>query len=264
MNRGGKEDRRNVHTTFYKVTVVCLVYIFLILLNPIVHAETYYADLEIDVDSSGFVTIQGTTNHPDLLTENTERYISKKQSYWLLNITKEEVFSDFVFELSLPEGSSINYVKTSGFFNIAPDQDALLIKGFGENKPFSFIVQYQTEKILEEEVTYESYWILMLLVLMIILILVIFFLVRRQRDFDTEPEIHESSEEYSFKGLNARQKEIMKLLINKKIPLTQTDIQKELNLPKAAVSRNVRGLELKGLIEKEKIGMSNLIRLKKP
>ena len=56
----------------------------------------------------------------------------------------------------------------------------------------------------------------------------------------------------------------MKLLVDKKIPLTQTDIQKELNIPKAAVSRNIRGLELKGLIEKEQIGMSNLIRLKKP
>jgi uncharacterized membrane protein len=67
-----------------------------------------------------------------------------------------------------------------------------------------------------------------------------------------------------FKGLNQRQKEIVKLLVDRNIPLTQTDIQKELNIPKAAVSRNIRGLELKGLIEKEQIGMSNLIRIKKP
>jgi uncharacterized membrane protein len=66
-----------------------------------------------------------------------------------------------------------------------------------------------------------------------------------------------------FKGLNLRQKEIMNLLINKKTPLTQTEIQRELNIPKAAVSRNIRGLEMKGLIEKEQIGMSNLIRIKK-
>jgi uncharacterized membrane protein len=30
------------------------------------------------------------------------------------------------------------------------------------------------------------------------------------------------------------------------------------------VSRNIHGLEMKGLIEKEQMGMSNLIRLKKP
>ena len=68
---------------------------------------------------------------------------------------------------------------------------------------------------------------------------------------------------YDFRGLNQRQKQIMKLLIDRKKPLTQTEIQKLLNIPKAAVSRNIRRLELKGLIEKEQIGMSNLIRLKK-
>ena len=74
----------------------------------------------------------------------------------------------------------------------------------------------------------------------------------------------DSIEEYNLKGLNERQKKIMNLLLERKTPLTQTDIQKELKIPKAAVSRNIRGLELKGLIEKENIGMSNLIRLKKP
>ena len=69
---------------------------------------------------------------------------------------------------------------------------------------------------------------------------------------------------YNYKGLNQRQIQIMKLLIDNKMPLTQTDIQKRLDIPKAAVSRNIRGLELKGLIEKEQIGMSNLIRMKKP
>jgi uncharacterized membrane protein len=55
----------------------------------------------------------------------------------------------------------------------------------------------------------------------------------------------------------------MQLLLERNISLTQTDIQKELQIPKASVSRNIHGLERKGLIEKEPIGMSNLIRLKK-
>ena len=67
-----------------------------------------------------------------------------------------------------------------------------------------------------------------------------------------------------MRGLNNRQKNIVKLLIKSKRALTQTEIQHELDIPKAAVSRNIRGLELKGLIEKEQIGMSNLIRLKNP
>jgi uncharacterized membrane protein len=67
-----------------------------------------------------------------------------------------------------------------------------------------------------------------------------------------------------MKGLNHRQKQIMQILHERNASLTQTDIQKELQIPKASISRNVRGLEQKGLIEKEQIGMSNLIRLKKP
>ena len=69
---------------------------------------------------------------------------------------------------------------------------------------------------------------------------------------------------YNFRGLTDRQKQIMELLIETKRPLTQVEIEKELDIPKAAVSRNVHSLEIKGLIEIEKIGMSNLIRLKKP
>ena len=80
-------------------------------------AEQYYADVTINVDNSGFVTVDGITNHPDLLINNTELYTSKKQSYWLLNITKEDIFSDFIYSLTLPSGSSINYVKSSGSIN---------------------------------------------------------------------------------------------------------------------------------------------------
>jgi len=55
----------------------------------------------------------------------------------------------------------------------------------------------------------------------------------------------------------------MKLLIKEKRPLTQAEIEKELKIPKASVSRNIRTLELKGRIEKEKTGMSNMIKLRK-
>ena len=64
---------------------------------PSISAENYYADIIIDVDSSGFVTINGITDHPDLLIKNTEMFTSKKQGYWLLNITKDDIFSDFVY-----------------------------------------------------------------------------------------------------------------------------------------------------------------------
>jgi len=230
-----------------------------IIYSPSISAENYYADLTIEVDSSGFVTIDGITNHPDLLVKNTEIYTSKKQSYWLLNITKEGVFSDFVYVLTLPIESSINYIKSSGFISIENNKGNLLVKGFGENESFSVLVQYQIEKITENQVLEFDLISIILISAIIVLIIILVAVIVKEKIKVKQPK----SSEYNLKGLNQRQKEIMNLLIDKNTPLTQTEIQKELNIPKAAVSRNIRGLELKGLIEKEQIGMSNLIRIKK-
>ena len=234
--------------------------LFLIICLPSTSAEDYYADLIIDVDSSGFVTIEGVTNYPDLLVKNTDIYTSKKQSFWLINITKDENFTDFVYVLNLPVDSSINYIKSSGSIRIEENQGKLIVRGFGENEPISIVVQYQIEKSTENEFFKFDLVFFILIVVIIILIAILFRIFIKERK-KTE-EIIENG--YNFKGLNQRQKQIMKLLLDRKRPLTQTDIQRELNIPKAAVSRNIRGLELKGLIEKEQIGMSNLISIKKP
>ena len=245
-------------TKIYK-RIFLFTLLLLIIYLPTTSAQDYYADVTIDVDSSGFVTIDGTTNYPDLLEKNTENYTSKKQSYWLLNITKDENFTDFVYVLTLPEGASINYIKTSGSIRIEENQGKLIVNGFGENELFSIQIQYQIGKSTDEEsIKFDPIFIFLIAaVIVLIAILVGIFVKEKVKTQD----LNEDS--YDFKGLNQRQKQIMKLLIDRKTPLTQTDIQRELNIPKAAVSRNIRGLELKGLIEKEQIGISNLIRLKK-
>ena len=248
-----------------KPFLILLIILLFINYLPSVCADDYYADITIDVDDSGFVTIDGITNHPGLLAEDTELYTSKKQSYWLLNITKDEVFSDFIYILTLPEGSSINYVKSSGSIRIEEDLGNLLVKGFGENKSFSVAVQYQIEKPSDNDDLMELDLPFILLVFIPIFVIIsAFMFFKRLKVIKKSETTIDSIEEYNLKGLNERQKKIMNLLLERKTPLTQTDIQKELKIPKAAVSRNIRGLELKGLIEKENIGMSNLIRLKKP
>ena len=138
--------------TYQRIFLSFILFLFLsIIYSPSICAQDYYADITIDVDSSGFVTIDGITNYPDLLINDTEIYTLKKQSYWLLNITKEDVFSDFVYVLTLPESSSINYIKTSGFIRIEENQGNLLVKGFGENESFSIIIQYQTERLSDDK-----------------------------------------------------------------------------------------------------------------
>ena len=231
---------------------------------PLVCAENYYADIEINVDDSGVVDIEGISNHPDLLVKNSQLYTYKKQSYWLLNITKNEVFSDYIYVLTLPEGSKINHIKTSGFRGIEEESGKLIISGAGQNESLSVVVQYQ---IISNEQSSVDFIILSILIISIIILtgLLFYFVFKNKQKESVGSNIKNDNEvEYSFKGLSERQKEIVQLLIDFKRPLTQVEIQKELDMPKAAVSRNVHSLEIKGLIEIEKIGMSNLIRLKKP
>jgi len=246
-----------------------ILFIFFLLLLliylPSTHADDYYADVDITVDKSGFVTIDGSTNHPDLLIENTGIYTSKEKNFWLLNITKYDFFSDFTFTLTLPEGASINYIKSSGHIRIEEDQGNLVIKGFGKNTNLSVIVQYQLEKN-SEILGVNTVDINIVLIVIILVLIGLFFIVyfkgidKKSIDESKSPN---NLDDDSLKGLNKRQKDIMQLLLKSRIPMTQNDIQRELGIPKASVSRNIRRLELKGLIEKEKIGMSNLIRLKK-
>jgi len=121
------------------------VFVFVILYFPSVCSE-YYADIDISIDDSGVVSINGKTDHPDLLAESSDLYTYKNQSYWLLNITKNEVFSDYIYTLTLPQGSTINYIKSSGFRGITEESGNLIIIGSGGNESLSIVVQYQIDK----------------------------------------------------------------------------------------------------------------------
>ena len=247
---------RNLH----QLLVVLFVFVFFILCLPSVYSD-YYADIDIRVDDSGVVSIDGETNHPDLLVKNSELYTFKKQSYWLLNITTIEIFSDYIYVLTLPQGSIINHIKSSGFRGIREESGSLIITGSGGNESLSIVVQYQINK---RSIDFNILLILGIIILILIILLVFtIYQNKREKLMDSNKKLDDDVG-YNFRGLTDRQKQIMELLIETKRPLTQVEIEKELDIPKAAVSRNVHSLEIKGLIEIEKIGMSNLIRLKKP
>ena len=232
-----------------------------------IQATEFYADLEIVVDNAGFVSIKGETNYPDLIVENTEEYTSKVKSLWTLNISLKENFSDFIFSIILPENTEINSIFSSGKTRIGEESGSLIITGYGSNEPLSITVQYQTEKLSEQRGFFGLDLFSLILISIIIILIVSFFIVLLFYNQVNKRLILEKDEVIShknLKGLNERQQKIMKLLQDANSALTQTEIQRELDMPKASVSRNISRLELKGLIEKEQIGMSNLIRLKKP
>jgi len=233
---------------------------------PSINAENYYADIKISVNENGYVTIEGTTNHPDLIVDNTEMYTSKIQSHWELNITISDVFSEFIYILKLPKGSAVNYIDPSGPIQIEAEDDNLVIYGSGKNESFSLVVQYKINKVIDEDssLDWNVIYIFVFLICVVFIYLVYTIFQGRKKTLVGSDEELDKPIDFDFKGLSSRQKLIMKLLIDSNRALTQAEIQKELDIPKAAVSRNIHSLEIKGLIEIEKIGMSNLIRLKKP
>jgi len=238
-----------------------------LLLFPLTQAIDFYADLEITVDNVGFVSIEGNTNYPDLIVEKSEEYTSKTQSLWSLNITKNVTFSDYIFSIILPEHTEVRSVSSSGSTLIGEESGNLIIKGYGSNESLSIVVKYQMDKSLDAIGIFglDFFTIVLIIcifVLIICFIIVLFLVDKREKPIFSDKK--DDAPQPELKGLNDRQKKIMTFLKDSNIGLTQTDIQRELNIPKASVSRNIRRLELKGLIEKEQIGMSNLIRLKKP
>jgi uncharacterized membrane protein len=254
-------NRSRCYRIFFSLAVLIIITISL---APSLQATDYYADLTITVDFSGFVSIKGLTNYPNLTIQNTENYTSKQQSHWLLNITKPEVFSEFVYDLTLPKGSSINYIKSSGSIHIEENLGNLIVRGFGENESLSIVIQYQTEKMENSILPTNLVYLFLFFAIIIVCILLLALLLKEKKKKGIRPTLDTKKPPENMKGLNHRQKQIMQILHERNTSLTQTDIQKELQIPKASISRNIRGLEQKGLIEKEQIGMSNLIRMKKP
>lgn len=221
----------------------------LILIMPSVLAQDHYADLKIDVDKNDFVSIQGDTDYESILTEGTEQYISKENGVRTLKIETPDEFSEYYITLNLPSGAAINYIKSSGTFRIESTLGKMSVITFAEDKPISITVQYTIQKTS----TTIIYCLALLVIILGTLIALMPRLLKR---------IKPKAEKPNLKGLTHRQKQIMELLMAKSKPLTQTEIEEELKLPKSSVSRNIRTLEMKGLIEKEKTGMSNKICIK--
>jgi uncharacterized membrane protein len=245
-----------------KLPKKCLFLIsMLLILLPLTSAQNYYADIKISVDSSGFTSIDGTTNYPELLVKESQIYTSKKDSHWIFNLTLNES-SDFLYELKLPLGAEINYVKTSGQFRIQTETGRLTLKGYGENKPLTILVQYEINKLNLPIVRF------FIVIVIFIIVFLLYLKLKKKKKRKINPkkqkkEVKKTKQNYDLSSLTVRQKKIMKFLIDKRMPVIMGNIVKELNIPKASVSRNIATLELKGLVEKENIGVSTMIRLKK-
>ena len=231
-----------------------------------------YADIVIDVSNDGRVSIDGKTNYEGFENvENSPEYTSKEGEYWLLNISTGEVFDEYIYELKLPENSQINYVKSSGNFRIESRDGRIEVIGVGEGEELELLVQYKI--VYNENGSFDSEVLLYAGGILGIFVLIgILFYVFKNRGSSYGSGFHSKVAEnednprddsgIDLDLFTPRQREILEILIsNGKV--TQRELENRLEIPKSSISRNVKTLEIKGVIKKERVGQTNYILLVK-
>ncbi|MFP4118972.1 MAG: helix-turn-helix transcriptional regulator [Candidatus Woesearchaeota archaeon] len=243
-------------------------FLFIVLFSSIASAQDHYGDLDIDVTDSGLVTISGLTNADDLLVNRTSEYTSKQGKYWLLNITSDKRFSNLVFTISLPKGSSINYLKVPGFTGVSHTDQSLEISGASSNTSFEVIVQYDVDRQVPSDQSSLSLPVIIGIALLVLLIVLGILFRKRltpKREVEADKRVGENEQKsYYLERLSERQRVIMELLEQNDGSMTQAQLEKRTGMVKSSLSRNVESLMQKGIVGKERSGMSNIVYIKKP
>ena len=226
---------------FKKISLIILSIIFC---SYFVNAS-YYADVVIDVRENGLVEIKGESNHPMLNSGIYDNLTTKQKGYWILNISTFERFSEYSYELILPKNSKINYLGVFGVDKFE-DTNGFKISGDVRNKPFAIVIQYKYSLIKNN---YLPYVVILCLVLVIA---VANYLFKKNK---------KSKKTYHKEDFSEREYLIIQFLQKNKGCLTQAELEKKTNLPKSSLSRNIESLLRKKVIEKNKSGMTNKIKL---
>lgn len=236
------------HITFMKkILLIC----FILFLLTTISAEEYYADILIEIGENGDARISGITNHAELSPKISQEYTSKIGETWYFDLQLKDIFSEHIYEIVLPKGSEIQDIETTNSYRITTKEEKIVIIGLGENETINIKVKY-TQSIISQTPDY-SY--LLILIVIIILITAGYFLLKNL------PK-KQAPQNYDEDALTERQIKILKLVKNNGGKITQAEIQKTLNYPKAALSRNLDSLIKKDIIEKERKGMSMLVKIK--
>lgn len=235
-----------------------LISIFLFILFIQVNFANYYADIEIFVDEKGETTITGTSNY--LLLNQIEfspHYTSKKGEFWVFNLSIQEPFDNFIYELNLPKGSEVNYVRTTPNLRFSEENNAIKLIGTGESRELNILVQYKINKSNSFDVNIFLIYFIIFVSILILSLRLFGFKFRKSREVNKKKEI---KKEINV-NLPQRQIDIINILKEKK-KVTQKELEEIMKIPKSSISRNIRTLEIKGYIKKETIGVTNYISLK--
>jgi|GEM_PF-621104 len=251
---------RGVNRGVKKIMFLLLIILSLSLFSSLINAinSTYYADLSIDVHEDGYVSFLGDTNYDYFNNLQTSKFTSKNKEVWTLNIdTQNDSFTNYYFELTLPDRAIINYVKAANI-NIDTSESRIRITGFDQDKPIKILVQYKIgPKKLVNTNTVVFFFLILLLVFGVFL-----FRAKIIQKYSVSKNGSENVIVDKIDFVNDRQKKIY-YYVKKQGRVTQKELEKNLDMPKSSLSRNIDSLCRRGLISKKRLGMSNVLEIKR-
>lgn len=228
------------------------IFLFIFLLNPIY--SQYLGDLEFDIQDDGHVLISGDTDYPNFLISETDILTSKNKENWLFEL-KTPIFENYYCAILLPKNIQINYINSPNPVRITNKDNRIQIISTGQDQNIQIKIQYKKNNFKE---TYNYFWFGLIFGIIVTVCFLVLFFKNKKRRNNKEPE---QVTDTLLEELSDRQKEIIDILNSKKI-VTQHYLLKELKMPKSSLSRNLKSLETKEIIEIKRYGITNKILLK--
>jgi uncharacterized membrane protein len=237
----------------------CFIFILsiaLLILLPITNSQEYYADIALNVQNTGEVSISGNTSHPSLMQKTTEEFTSKKGAEWELTISLPDTFSEYIYQINFPKGTQLLDINTNSEYRLSTNENKITLTGIGQEKKLAIQVKYKIIPDTIAPIGIETYIAALFLTAIIISGAYYFFMKRKG------PHRTEKKTKYNKDALTERQLQIINYLEKNNGKSTQAEIGKITNLPKASLSRNIDSLERKGIVQKERKGMTQLVSIK--
>jgi uncharacterized membrane protein len=220
-------------------------------LIPCTLAQKYYADIQIDISSDGKVDISGSTNHPSISSiSKGDDFTTKNKKFWVVNVSVEDDFSQYIAEVRLPPKASLNFLKASNVLSIKEDNGRIIVTIIGKEEPLLFLAQYSFN---EQELSNDWLNYALIIILVILGLSAMYYFLRKKKK--SQPKLRLDS-------LTDRQKMIVETIQKNKGSITQAKLEKSLEIPKSSLSRNIESLVRKNILVKESKGMTNLIMIK--
>ncbi len=225
-----------------------------------VNAIEYYANTTFEIQSDGSTIISGTTNYSPLSQRTTQELTSKTGKNWTFLLSTPQ-FSEYSYKIILPSDIQIQKIETNSEYFFGTQNGKLIIEGYGENMDLNLKINYT---IVATNPPLQLGFILVWVIFALIIIGILITLIKKYKNKLFLKKVTLTNENtFDKDSLTERQLLIIEQLEKKNGKNTQSEIQKILGLPKASLFRNITSLEKKGILKKERKGMTMLLTLEK-